>query len=248
MTQEIETDIEGGGWDESARAYIDFIDRGESSRELLLDDVMLRLCGDVRGARILDAGCGEGRFVRMLADRGADVAGIDATTEMVRTAVSRGRQPFALADAARIPFRDATFDIVVSYVMLVDVVDWRSAIAEMARVLRPGGSVVVANVGFVSASYGWERDAEGRRLYHKVDRYAEEWSQVWDWFGIRVRNWHRPLSAYMQAYLGAGLALRDFLEPVPQDDGLRDDPEFEDWYRIPQFTVMKWQKQDSSRS
>jgi 2-polyprenyl-3-methyl-5-hydroxy-6-metoxy-1,4-benzoquinol methylase len=247
VTQET-AQLRGNGWDESARAYIDFIDRGESSREALVDEHMLRLCGDVRGLRTLDVGCGEGRFVRMLADRGADSTGIDATGEMVRTAVSRGPQPLALADAARLPFRDARFDLVISYIVLVDVEDWCSAIAEMARVLRPGGSIVVANVGFVTASYGWERDADGRRLYHKVDRYAEEWSQVWEWSGIRVRNWHRPLSAYMQAYLGAGLTLREFLEPVPQDDSLRDDTEFEDWYRIPQFTVMKWQKQASSHS
>jgi hypothetical protein len=112
----------------------------------------------------------------------------------------------------------------------------------MARVLRPGGSIVVANLGFVTASYGRERDAEGRRLYHKVDRYAEEWSQVFEWCGVRIRNWHRPLSAYMQAYLGAGLTLSEFLEPVPADNRLRDDPYFEDWYRVPLFTVMKWQK------
>jgi len=109
-------------------------------------------------------------------------------------------------------------------------------------VLRPGASLVVANVGFVSASYGWERDAEGRRLHHKVDRYVEEWPQVFEWAGMRIVNWHRPLNAYMQAYLGAGLTLREFLEPVPADDSLRDDPRYEDWYRVPQFTVMLWQK------
>ena len=55
-------------------------------------------------------------------------------------------------------------------------------------------------------------------------------------------NWHRPLSAYMQAYLSENLILRHFLEPVPPDDSLRHNPRFEDWYRIPEFTVMRWQK------
>ena len=46
----------------------------------------------------------------------------------------------------------------------------------------------------------------------------------------------------MQAYLSENLILRRFLEPVPPDDSLRHNPSFEDWYRIPEFTVMRWQK------
>lgn len=43
-------------------------------------------------------------------------------------------------------------------------------------------------------------------------------------------------------YLGAGLLLREFLEPVPTDESLREDEEFEDWFRVPFFTVMRWDK------
>lgn len=46
----------------------------------------------------------------------------------------------------------------------------------------------------------------------------------------------------MQAYLAAGLTLREFHEPVPETDDLRDHPDSEDWYRVPLFNVMKWQK------
>jgi hypothetical protein len=59
---------------------------------------------------------------------------------------------------------------------------------------------------------------------------------------MRIIGWHRPLSAYMSAYLGAGLVLRDFLEPVPRDESLRTLEWSEDWFRIPEFTVMRWQK------
>ena len=65
---------------------------------------------------------------------------------------------------------------------------------------------------------------------------------ILEWSGMRIRNWHRPLSAYLDAYLGAGLMLRRFLEPVPEDLSLRDDPRFEDWFRVPNFDVMLWQK------
>ena len=141
-----------------------------------------------------------------------------------------------------LPFADASFDLVISYITLVDIVDFRAAIAESARVLRPSGRMIAANLGFITASTGWQRDDDGNRLYHRVDRYAEEFSQVFEWENIRITNWHRPLSSYMTAYLEAGLELRAFLEPVPEDQSLRIDPYFEDWFRVQLCNVMTWQK------
>jgi hypothetical protein len=50
------------------------------------------------------------------------------------------------------------------------------------------------------------------------------------------------MGAYMQAFLSAGLVLREFLEPVPPDDSLRADPRYEDWYRVPLCWVMRWER------
>ena len=232
------------GWASSADAYIAFEDGPDTHRTLLLDPVMLALCGDVRGRRVLDAGCGEGRFSRMLAERGARVVALDLTHELIAAARARsgGAHGCARGSAEVLPFRDGAFDLVVSYVALVDIADYQAAIREMARVLAPGGQIVVANVGFVSASDGWLRDEQGRRLYHRVDRYLEERRQVYEWAGMRITSWHRPLAGYMAAYLSCGLILRDFLEPMPDDASLRDDDYYEDWFRVPQFTVMRWQR------
>jgi SAM-dependent methyltransferase len=237
---------EFGGWIDSARAYINFQDADDPNRTMLLDPVMLRLCGDVAGMRVLDLGCGEGRFCRMLAERGAQCVGIDLIPEMARTARSRDRGTYTIGDAARLPFNDASFDLVVSFVTMIDFPDFRGAIAESARVLRNGGAFVVSNLGFVTANAqpnnGWLRDDDGRRVHLAIDRYAEERSQWYEWAGIRIENWHRPLSAYMQAYLNAGLTLLAFEEPIPDDQSLRDDSQFEDWFRVPLFNVMRWEK------
>lgn len=232
------------GWRASAQAYIDFQDEGDPHRRLLLDPVMLEQCGAVAGRRVLDVGCGEGRWARMLATRGAAVVGLDPTERMVRTARQRGGggQEYVRAGAERLPFAEASFHLVTSYVVLVDVPGFRPAIAEMARVLRPGGQVVVANISFLSVNAGWVRDVQGRRLHYAMDRYLEERPVALEWRGMRLINWHRPLSAYMEAFLGAGLRLRAFLEPMPRDDSLREDPRFEDWYRLPNFVVMRWEK------
>ena len=234
------------GWDYSAAAYIALQDRGDPNRTILLDPVMLDLCGDVTGLAVADIGCGEGRFSRMLAERGAHVFGIDVTTEMARVAAGRATPnvKHAVASAERLPFRAGALDLCISYVTLVDIVGFREAIAEMARVLRPGGQVVAANLGFVTAG-GWLRDDANNRVHYQLDRYANEWARTFDWVGVRIVNWHRPLSAYMGAYLRSGLILREFLEPIPSDDSLSDHPDFEDWFRVPFFTVMKWQKPDA---
>jgi 2-polyprenyl-3-methyl-5-hydroxy-6-metoxy-1,4-benzoquinol methylase len=99
-------------WEFSASAYIAFQDAGDRNRTLLLDPVMLALCGDVRGKRVLDVGCGEGRFCRMLAERGAAVAGID----VAQTARARGAafDAYAVASASALPFARGTFDLAVS--------------------------------------------------------------------------------------------------------------------------------------
>jgi ubiquinone/menaquinone biosynthesis C-methylase UbiE len=207
---------------------------------------MLSLIGDVAGKHVLDLGCGEGRFCRMLAARGASPIGLDVVRAMTLAAYSQGgkSERYVQASGHVLPFANSTFDEVISYLTLIDITDFRAAINESARVLRPGGMLLVANLSsFITASDGWQRDDEGHRLYRRVDRYLEEREQIYEsGNGIRIRNWHRPLSAYMEAYLDAGLVLRRFLEPVPFDDSLKHDPLFEGDFRVPDFSVMLWQK------
>lgn len=221
---------------------------GDPARTLVLDPVMLALVGDVAGKRVLDLGCGEGRFCRMLAARSAVVVGLDLVFAMVNAARERagndGRYVQGSGDVP--PFRDASFDLVVSYLTLIDITDFRAAIRESPRVLKAGGQLLVANLSeFITASDGWERDQDGHRLYKRVDRYLEEHRVILEGNGMRFLNWHRPLSACMEAYLGAGLVLRRFLEPTPEDETLREDPRFEGDFRVPDFVVMLWEKPGS---
>ena len=235
---------DASGWQTFASEYIRFIDQGDPSRTLLLDSVMLEECGNLEGRLVLDVGAGEGRFSRMLAQRGARTIALDLFWPMVQAARHRsaGQSAVVRSPATALPIASSTIDLVVSYIVWVDVPDFRSAIAEAARVLKPGGQLVAANLSFITASPGWKRSPDGRRLFKPVDQYVDERPITLNWRGHQVVNWHRPLSAYMQAYLSAGLVLRRFLEPAPPDDSLRHNPSFEDWYRIPEFTVMRWQK------
>ena len=153
----------------------------------------------------------------MLAQRGARTIALDLFWPMVQAARHRsaGQSAVVRSPATSLPIASSTVDTVVSYIVWVDVPDFRTAIAEAARVLKPGGQLVAANLGFITASPGWKRSPDGRRLFKPVDQYVDERPITLNWRGHQVVNWHRPLSAYMQAYLSANLLLRHFLEPAP---------------------------------
>ena len=218
-------------------------ERGDWGREHVLDPVMLGRVAAGRFANALDVGCGEGRFCRMLKAAGVVATGIDPTRQLVEAA--RRRDPsgdYRLGRAERLEFEPASFDLVVSYLTLVDIADFRTAISEMARVLKPGGSLLIANLtGFTSAcaAEGWVRDEAGGRLHFPVDRYLDEFSFWLEWAGIRIENWHRPLAAYMAALLESGLHLAVFLEPEPVSG---EAPRRENYRRVPWFVVMEWRR------
>jgi ubiquinone/menaquinone biosynthesis C-methylase UbiE len=107
-----------------------------------------RTLAALEGARrLLDLGCGTGRFAVLAAERlGGRVWGVDASDEMLREARSRPgaeRVGWRRADAAELPFKPGWFDAVHSHLVLHLVADRTAAVAEIARVLGPGGRVVV---------------------------------------------------------------------------------------------------------
>jgi SAM-dependent methyltransferase len=235
------------GWENSAQAWIDSMgergERGDWGRQHVLDPVMMARVASGRFGNALDVGCGEGRFCRMLQAAGIKTTGIDPTRPLLDLA--RQRDPggdYRVGRAEQLDFPDASFDLAVSYITLIDIPDFRAAIAEMARVLRPGGSLLVANLtGFTSAcaDRGWVRDEKGEHLHFPVDNYLREAPFWFEWSGIRIENWHRPLEAYMSAFLEAGLNLKFFAEPEPQSG---EAIHKERAKRVPWFVVMEWQR------
>jgi SAM-dependent methyltransferase len=173
---------------------------------------MLALAGDVTGCRVLDAGCGSGPLYAALRDRGAVVTGIDASARMLGLARRRlgGDADLHQVDLRdRLPFDDGAFDVVVSSLVLHYLEDWNPTLAELRRVLRPGGRLI-ASVDHPFVAYTIR---EPRPDYFATTSYTFDWT-----FGgqiVPMKFWRKPLHAMTDAFTAAGFRISTISEPRP---------------------------------
>src|SRR6188474_1969254 len=111
-----------GGWTASANVWIALAPE-HATRTLLLDSAVLAECGDLKGRRVLDVGCGEGRFCRILAALGADAVGLDPIAPLLDSARGQAsaNERYVLGAGERLPFQAESFDIAVFYLSLIDI-------------------------------------------------------------------------------------------------------------------------------
>lgn len=191
--------------------------------------------------RALEVGCGEGRVSRALKELGHHVTATDPVAELVdAAAAARSADRYAVAPAAALPFDDGSFDLVVAYNVLMDVEDMPAACAEIARVLAPGGDVMISLVHpfrdrgrFTSAGPDAPFVVEGSYFGRQRFEGAEERD------GLRMdfAGWSQPLEAYAEALEGAGLAITRLREPRPKDT--TGDDSMARAMRLPLFLWLK---------
>jgi SAM-dependent methyltransferase len=197
----------------------------------------LSLLPDVKGKRVLDAGCGPGIYAEWLVTHGANVLAVDVSAKMVQYAGERlgDRAKVIRADLSR-PLNfleDASFDIVLSTLALDYAKDWYRTFKEFSRVLRKSG-VLVLSVCHPFA---------GMSL-HDSSRYfdTELFSYRWVGFGapVNVPAYRRPLGAVINPLLKAGFSLEHILEPVPTKRFKRDLPQdYTELTRRPGFMCVR---------
>jgi arsenite methyltransferase len=140
------------------------------------------LAGVARGTRVVDVACGAGGSVRLLArELDAEAVGVDLGAALLararRTANEAGlgdRVRFVLGDAEALPLPDASFDVALSECSLCVFPDKRLALAEMARVVRPGGVLAIADVTAAPAALPPELRSAVARVACVADARTEE--------------------------------------------------------------------------
>ena len=176
----------------------------------------LSLLPEVRGKRVLDAGCGPGAYTEILLNLGAEIVGIDVSPAMIRLARERvgTRAEFHEADLGKplsfLP--DSSFDIVVSPLVLSHIENLRQPFGEFYRVLRSPGTLVF------SGGHPFSDYLVCKKLGQSDNYFATEpVSYEWIGFGTPVNvPWcRRPLSELINPLIEAGFVLDRILEPIP---------------------------------
>lgn len=179
---------------------------------------MLNLAGDVDGRRILDVGCGSGPLSAALRDRGALVAGLDLSAAMIELARARLGEDADLIvhDVAEpLPYADATFDDVVASLVLHYLEDWTQPLAELRRVLKPGGRLLLS-VNHPILYKMLNPDAD----YFDIAEFSYDAEHAGR--TVVYTNWHRPLQGMSDAFTAAGFDISVIQEPPVAPDTPRE--------------------------
>ena len=201
----------------------------QESRLHFIMPCMLGMMGEVTGKRILDLGCGEGGYARELTRRGAQVTAVDCSEKAVAHARRlAAEEKLAIThlvcnsnDLFDLP--DASFDVVLCSMMLMDCEDLEGTLREAARVLRPEGRLFASVLhpcfdGNHESGIGRQGTGIDRQVV--VKNYFEP--RTWEaplWGGMTPVIWrHRTLEEYVKAFVKCGLTLVDLNEPRATDE------------------------------
>jgi ubiquinone/menaquinone biosynthesis C-methylase UbiE len=171
---------------------------------------MIDLAGDVDGHRVLDAGCGSGPLSAALRAKGAIVTGFDSSPAMIKLAQQRlgENADLHVADLSQpLPFPDGAFNDVVVSLVLHYLQDWTAPLAELRRVLKPGGRLLLS-VNHPTVYKVYNPDAD----YFAVTQISEEYTLT-DGQSMELTYWHRPLHAMTDAFTKAGFRISVISEP-----------------------------------
>ena len=222
-------------WETHARDWIAWVRTpGHDSYDRYHRDQFLPLL-PAPGRRTLDAGCGEGRLTRHLASLGHRVVGVDGSPTLVAAARELApERELHVADAAALPFDDASFDQVVSFMCLHDVDDLEGAVREIARVLDPRGVACLAVVHPLNSAGRFEKHGRFviRGSYLDAFRYADVVSR--DALSMTFESQHRPISAYVDALVASGFVIDALREPKTEGH--------DSWRRVPLFLHLRARK------
>lgn len=254
----------GRFWDGNAEAWTELTRAGyDHHRDGFNTPAFFAMLPDVDGLAGLDVGCGEGHNTRLLAERGARVTGIDISTVLVRHAKEAEKaRPLGIryeaASAAGLPFDDGSFDFATAFMSLMDIPETDLVLAEVFRVLRPGGFLQfsIEHPCFTTPHRKTLRDEKGGAYAREVgDYFRRREGEVDEWLfssvppelrenfrPFRVPRFARTLGGWLNLVVASGFALERFEEPCPDDEAVRERPRLQNARVVAYFLHVRARK------
>ena len=228
-------------WEAQAEGWVAFTGT-DPGYEALNEPAFLELVPPP-GALTIEVGCGEGRMARALHRAGHTVLGIDGSRSLAAAAGRHAEPiPVGVGDVHRLPVRDDVADLVVCFMVLMDIDDLDAAVAELARVLAPGGCVCIAVLHPIASSGLFVAGDEYHTFY--MGEYLKPMRHEFDVLRgdggtFRFRVAHHPIEHYSRAFERAGLLIEAIREPKPAPDAVERFPTLADWARVPNFLYLR---------
>ncbi len=251
-------------WEKNAAAWTTMARQGyDVCRNHLNTPNFMAMLPDVKGLEGLDVGCGEGFNTRMVAGLGARMTGVDICEKFLEFAKqSESEEPsgitFQLASAQDLPFQSESFDFVMSTMAMMDMPDIARAVAEVFRVLKPGGffQFSICHPCFQTALFEWTHDQSGEPTGLICgDYFQEETEKVLEWtftsappemkneFGnFVIPTYFKTLSGWMNMLLDTGFTLERFTEPCPDAETLEKFPALKGAAKVALFLHIRCRK------
>lgn len=205
-------------WGSVAEWYDEHLSGEDTYHAKVIAPNFVRMVGAGQGMRVLDIGCGEGYFTRLLGQSGAEVAGADIAPELIQKARQQSHTiAFYAAAADKLAFaKDHSFDVVTCVLALQNMENIEPVMKEIARVLRPEGKFVFVlnHPAFrIPKRSGWGWDEGTKTQYRRLDAYLSAAREKMDMTPGKsgehayTYSFHRSLQDHMKALAGAGFVI-----------------------------------------
>lgn len=236
-------------WNDYAIDYDQKVgETGDLDHKNTLNPKILELLGDVQDKTILDLGCGNGYFSRMLAEKGANITGIDISSDLIEIAIKRTKEQkldirYVVSDASDIKAIESNkFDIIVSNMAFMDIENIDDTVKECSRLVENNGILLFSIVNPLFGIFERQKDEHGH--YLKLTKYKTETTITNEnrGYNFETVHYHRPIGFYINT-----LARNNFLITNYEEISTKyfkgkevDDQEFLDFIQeFPSFLIIK---------
>ncbi len=254
----------GRYWESNARAWTTLSRQGwDVYRDALNTPAFLELLPEVACRSGLDIGCGDGHNTRLLASRGARMAGIDLVSTFIEYARAAEREHplgvhYAIGSGHELPFATERFDFATAFMSLMDMPGSEVALREAWRVLKAGGffQFSITHPCFFPPHRRQVRDEAGEphavelgRYFDRIDGEIDQWT-----FSaappearrghapFEIPRFHRTLSEWLNAVVDAGFTIERIGEPHADQETARLVPKIADTRIVAYFLHVRCRK------